>query len=274
MRIDRSAELADEAAAQANRRRLALLCLIPSAIVGLVLGVIVAVLGFVVVALVVLVAVTVALAAWIRATAAGRVVSALGARPSLEADRPRLHNLVEGLCATMGLDRPEIWVVDSPLANALVVGRDAHRTTLVVTSGLEERLSLVELEGVLAHELVHVKRDDAAVAAVAVQVASLWGRIAGEAAGDSAVHRWCGAGREFAADQRAAQVVRYPDGIAGALASMAAEESDAPWPPGAGRLARCTRWLWIDPLAGVAPAGDGTGDLDDTRVRAAALTVR
>jgi Zn-dependent protease with chaperone function len=286
VRVDRSAELADEAAAVANRRRALVLCLLPGAALGIVVAIVLVALGFVLVALGALVVAVIGVALWLRATSADRVVAALGARPSAEVDRPRLHNLVDGLCATMGLERPEILVVDSPLANSLVVGRDAHRSSLVVTSGLEQRLSLVELEGVLAHELVHVKREDAVLAGVAVAVSSLWSLVAGEAAGAAAVHRLVGPGREYAADQRAAQVVRYPEGIAAALAAMSGDSTSedggaggggaagSPWPPGAGRTARLTTWLWIDPLAGGAADGDGTGELDDTRVRAAALGLR
>ncbi len=272
LRIDRSADVADESAATANRRRAMLLCIVPAGILGVVAAVVLAVLGLVIIGLIALIGVTIAAAAWLRRSSAQRVVASLGAQRSNEEDRPRLHNLVEGLCATMGLDRPDILVVDSPLPNALCVGRDAHHTTLVVTTGLEPSLSLVELEGVLAHELIHVKREDTVLAGVAVAVGALVSLVAGETSGIDAVHRMVGPGREYSADQRAAQVVRYPEGIGGALAVMA--EGDAgSWPPGTTRMARLTRWLWIDPIAGSTPGTDGTGELDDTRVRAAALTL-
>ena len=111
--------------------------------------------------------------------APGTVLGALGAGPSNEDDRPRLHNLVDGLCATMGLDRPAIAVVVSGVPNALALGRDPKSATLVVTSGLEQALTLVELEGVLAHELVHIKRNDTVLSAVAVLVAVPVGRCPG-----------------------------------------------------------------------------------------------
>ena len=272
LRIDRSADLADESAATANRRRAMLLCIAPAGILGVLSAVVFAVLGLVIIAVIALIGVTIAGAFWLRRSSAERVVASLGAQRSNEDDRPRLHNLVDGLCATMGLDRPDILVVDSPLPNALCVGRDAHRTTLVVTTGLEPSLSLVELEGVLAHELIHIKREDSVIAGVAVVIGALVSLVAGEESGIDAVHRMVGLGREYSADQRAAQVVRYPEGIGGALAVMA--EGDAGlWPPGGTRMARLTRWLWIDPIAGSTPETDGTGELDDTRVRAAALAL-
>ena len=62
----------------------------------------------------------------------------------------------------------------SDVPNALALGRDQKSAILVVTSGLEESLGLVELEGVLAHELVHIKRNDTVLSAVAVIVALPW----------------------------------------------------------------------------------------------------
>ena len=60
-------------------------------------------------------------------------------RPGEEWEHPRLHNLVDGLCATMGLPRPAILVVDSPVPNAMAVGRDPRSAPLVVTSGPRHR---------------------------------------------------------------------------------------------------------------------------------------
>jgi len=221
------------------------------------------------------VAVTVVLSAWLWRFAPGAVARSVGARASDESEHPRLHNLVDGLCATMGLPRPTICIVDSPLPNAMAVGRDPATALLLVTSGLDQSLSLVELEGVLAHELVHVKRHDTVVAGLAVVVTAPWALVVGTARGAETVHSLVGRGREFSADQRAAGVVRYPPGIGSALATMADPPSSAPpWLPGAGRTAELTRWLWVDPMAG-ARSGEGCeGNLDDTAVRAAALSLR
>ncbi|HEY2564501.1 MAG TPA: M48 family metalloprotease, partial [Acidimicrobiales bacterium] len=156
--------------------------------------------------------------------------------------------------------------------NALAVGRDPGLAALVVTSGLEHALSLVELEGVLAHELVHVKRRDTATAGAAVAVVAPLAAITGSGAG--LVRSLVGAGREFIADQRAASVVRYPPGLGSALETMTLTSTTAsPWPPGPGRSAVITRWLWIDPMVG-ARNESAEGNLDDTSVRAAALAER
>jgi len=274
VRADRSAELAEEAAAKVNRRRALLLCLIPGGVLGVVIAVVLFALGLPLIAVVALVVVTVAGAAWLWSAAPRTVLGALGAEPSDEFDRPRLHNLVDGLCATMGLDRPAIAVVVSGVPNALALGRDPKSATLVVTSGLEQALTLVELEGVLAHELVHIKRNDTVLSAVAVLVAVPWAVVRGTPVGVETVHRLVGQGREFSADQRAALVVRYPAGIGSALGAMVGEPvTGATWPPSTGRIAALTRWLWVDPMAGTRPDESPVGNLDDTRVRAAALTI-
>jgi Zn-dependent protease with chaperone function len=273
-RVDRSVDLAEEAAAATNRRKALLLCLVPGAVVGVVAAIVVAAVGLPIVAVAVLVVVTVLVAAVVWSTAPTRVLASLGASPSTEDADPRLHNLVDGLCATMGLDRPAIAVLSSDVPNALALGRDPKSATLVVTSGLVESLGLVELEGVLAHELVHIKRNDTVLSAVAVMVALPLALVRGNAAGAATVHGLIGHGREFSADQRAALIVRYPTGIGSALHAMAAAPSTGRgWPPAPGRTAALTRWLWVDPMAGSAPDESPEGNLDDTRVRAAALAL-
>jgi hypothetical protein len=68
--------------------------------------------------------------------------------------------------------------------------------------------------------------------------------------------------------------VRYPRGLGSALDAMArAPEVGAGWPPGRSRTASITRWLWIDPMVGMPPGHSSEGNLDDTRVRAAALAL-
>jgi len=80
----------------------------------------------------------------------------------------RLYNLVEGLCIASGLPQPKLYVVDDPAPNAFATGRDPKHASLAVTSGLLEKMNRVELEGVLAHELSHVKNYDILVSSIAV----------------------------------------------------------------------------------------------------------
>jgi Zn-dependent protease with chaperone function len=251
-----------------------MMSLVPAGVLGLVAGVVVAVTVSPLVGIGVLVVVAAVGSVWTWQRAPASLIRAIGAVPSMEADRPRLHNLVDGLCATMGLPTPAILVVESEHLNAMAVGRTTRSASLIVTSGLDRTLSLVELEGVVAHELVHVKRRDTVLAGVAVAVAVPVSFTVGTEAGADLVHRLVGRGREFAADQRAATVVRYPPGLAAALRLMiAADVPPGPWPIGNGRRAAMTRWLWIDPGTGSAQAARPEGVLDDASVRADALSL-
>jgi heat shock protein HtpX len=79
-----------------------------------------------------------------------------------------LHNVVEGLCIATGLPKPKIYIVDDPAPNAFAFGRSPNRSGVAVTSGLLNLMSRRELEGVLAHELSHVKNRDVQVTTLAV----------------------------------------------------------------------------------------------------------
>jgi heat shock protein HtpX len=90
------------------------------------------------------------------------------ARPASVEEFPRLHNLVEGLCIAGGLPKPRIYVVDDPSPNAFATGRNPKHAAIAVTTGLLERMNRVELEGVVAHELSHIKNYDILVSTLAV----------------------------------------------------------------------------------------------------------
>jgi heat shock protein HtpX len=90
------------------------------------------------------------------------------ARPADPTTYARLHNLVEGLCIAAGLPKPGVYVIDDPAPNAFATGRSPKHAALAVTTGLLEKLNRVELEGVLAHELSHVKNYDILVSTLAV----------------------------------------------------------------------------------------------------------
>lgn len=90
------------------------------------------------------------------------------ARPAPVEQYPRLHNIVEGLCIAGGLPKPRIYVVDDPSPNAFATGRNPKHAAIAVTTGLLDRMNRVELEGVLAHELSHIKNYDILVSTLAV----------------------------------------------------------------------------------------------------------
>ena len=90
------------------------------------------------------------------------------ARPADPVEHARLHNLVEGLCIAGGLPKPRVYVINDPAPNAFATGRNPQHAAVAVTTGLLEKMNRVELEGVLAHELSHVKNYDILVSTLAV----------------------------------------------------------------------------------------------------------
>ena len=100
------------------------------------------------------------------------------ARPADPEQYARLHNLVEGLCIASGLPKPRIYVVDDPAPNAFATGRNPRNAAIAVTTGLLEKLNRVELEGVLAHELSHVKNYDILVSTLAVTMVGMVALVA------------------------------------------------------------------------------------------------
>jgi len=95
-------------------------------------------------------------------------IAASRAKPADETEYRRYHNLVEGLCIAAGLPKPKLYVVDDPAPNAFATGRNPKHAALAVTTGLLEVMNRVELEGVIAHELSHVKNYDILVTTIAV----------------------------------------------------------------------------------------------------------
>ena len=95
------------------------------------------------------------------------------ARPADPVVHARLHNLVEGLCIAGGLPKPRVYVIDDDAPNAFATGRDPKHAAIAVTTGLLDKLNRVELEGVLAHELAHVKNYDILVSTLAVTMVGL-----------------------------------------------------------------------------------------------------
>jgi heat shock protein HtpX len=90
------------------------------------------------------------------------------ARPADPHEYARYHNLVEGLCIAAGLPKPRLYVIEDQAPNAFATGRNPRHAAVAVTTGLLEKLNRVELEGVLAHELSHIKNYDLLVSTLAV----------------------------------------------------------------------------------------------------------
>lgn len=146
------------------------------------------------------------------------------AEPADPVEHGRLHNLVEGLCVAAGLPKPELYVVEDPVPSACSVGRNPAHASVVVTTGLLDKLTRVEIEGVVAHELAHIRSYDTLVTTTAV--------------GMPLLRLMLPKGREATADLHGVRLTRYPPGLAGALEKVQRETSRSrPW---------LTAHLWLD----------------------------
>jgi heat shock protein HtpX len=194
-----------------NKRRSLVLTAVFVLLVGTVLAALLSLLvGLAGVAIAALVAGGAALASWSRSD-----VVALRLSRAAEADPvtyARLHNLVEGLCIASGLTKPRIYVIDDVAPNAFATGRSPKHASVVVTTGLLDQLDRVELEGVLAHELSHIKNGDIVVATLAVTMVGL----VAPGLVPLAVDRR----REPLADVSAVEMTRYPPGLISALEKL------------------------------------------------------
>ncbi len=180
------------------------------------------------------------------------------ARPVTREDLPRLYQVVERLTQRVGLPMPALYVMPTASPNAFATGRSPAHASVAVTQGILELLSDEELEGVLAHELGHVKNRDILISSVAAMLAGAvtlladvarWGLIFGGYSRDDR-DRGGGLGalfmlilapiaalliqlavsrsREYAADATGAGFTGNPQGLARALAKLDASSRRLP----------------------------------------------
>ena len=198
----------------------------------------------------------------------------------------RLHNLVEGLCIAGGLPKPKVYIINDPAPNAFATGRNPQHAAIAVTSGLLEKMNRVELEGVVAHELSHIRNYDILVSTIAVTLVGsiaimtdlgirmMWwngGRTSRE--GDrnngsnplalvgflllilapiiaKAMQAAVSRKRESLADVSACQMTRYPPGLISALEKLRADTTATH------SASMATAHMWIEqPLSGVSDGG-------------------
>ncbi len=108
-----------------------------------------------------------------------------GAQPVTREELPRVYQIVERLCAKTGLPMPKIFVIPTGSPNAFATGRNPAHASVAVTGGILDLLSDDELEGVLAHELGHVRNRDILISSIAATFAgavTILARMAGWAA--------------------------------------------------------------------------------------------
>jgi heat shock protein HtpX len=161
-----------------------------------------------------------------------RVLASLDPRPAEIGTDARLVNLADGLSATSGVPVPDLFVIDEPGANMLVVGEASVTPAVVITSGLLEALDRIQLESVVAWAFAEMRQGELPAASVAVTtVARSAISLAGGGPGALVVRPFSGlfsAGyahvadpdRDLLLDQAAAALTRYPPGLLSALDRM------------------------------------------------------
>jgi heat shock protein HtpX len=161
------------------------------------------------------------------------VLGMVRARELPVAEAPLLHSTVERLAARANVLKPKLYLIPDGMPLALATGRGPTSSALALSSGCVSALPPAELEGVLAHEIAHVKHRDVAIqTAVAVLAGSMIeaSRIGGflERAllfvlgpiAAACMHALLSPKREFEADRRAAELCESPHGLADALLRM------------------------------------------------------
>lgn len=205
------------------------------------------------------------------------------ARPADKPEDRQVNNLLEALTLGAGMPKPRLYVIEDDAPNAFATGRNPEHAAIAVTRGLVDKMSRDELEGVLAHELAHVKNRDTLVMTLAVTLVgvivlladwfmrALWfgggrrndrGGIAAPLAViglvlmllapliaqllQFAISRQ----REFLADAEAVMITRYPDGLINALNKLRDDQTVVR------TASKATAHLWIEsPIARHANEG-------------------
>ena len=93
---------------------------------------------------------------------------ATGAKPLERKENPRVYNLVENLCMSCGMPMPKVNIIEDPQLNAFASGINQKSYTVTLTRGIIEYLDDAELEGVIAHELTHIRNRDTRVLIVSI----------------------------------------------------------------------------------------------------------
>lgn len=106
------------------------------------------------------------------------VIKMTGAQPVSQVQAPQLYAMVQGLAQRAGIPAPRLYLMPSPQPNAFATGRNPQHGVVVVTEGLLRVLDQHEVEGVIAHEMAHIKNRDVLVGTVAASIAGAISMIA------------------------------------------------------------------------------------------------
>jgi heat shock protein HtpX len=107
------------------------------------------------------------------------VLAAMGAQEANPQQYQQLYNIVQALAIGDGLPLPKVYVINDPSPNAFATGRDPNHASVTVTTGLLQIMNREELEGVLAHEMSHIKNFDVRLLLVVTTMIGLAAIIAG-----------------------------------------------------------------------------------------------
>lgn len=106
--------------------------------------------------------------------AAGKITLAIShAKEIKKVDNPKLYRVVENLCITAGMPQPKIYLIDDTAMNAFATGRSPDNAAVAITKGLLDKLTKPELEGVMAHELSHIKNYDIRLQSIVVALVGM-----------------------------------------------------------------------------------------------------
>ena len=261
--LDRAATRRDDAwrrAADDNRRRALTVAAVPFVIGFGVALVGIVVLPLLIVGLVLIIGwALIAAASWRSAViGAGARIGGITASEAVDAGvlqglaAERYQDVAESLCAALGLPVPRLLVLVDAAPNAMVSGVRPDEVRLLATSGLLSMVERIELEGVLAHELAHVKRLD--TLSGGLSVALLHGGRLG-LPGSARLASWLeGPNRELEAALATVRVTRYPPGLINALAGIDEAPSSVPSASVQTGLLADTASQWIVPLAELQPS--------------------
>ena len=106
------------------------------------------------------------------------VLSMYNAKQVSSTDNPELYNMVERLAQRGNLPMPKVYIINSEVPNAFATGRDPEHAAVAVTTGIMNLLTDDEIEGVLGHELTHVKHRDTLISTIAASLAGVITMIA------------------------------------------------------------------------------------------------
>jgi heat shock protein HtpX len=173
------------------------------------------------------------------------------AREVSPAEAPDLHAMVERLSARAGIPKPRVHIIDSPHANAFATGRSPEKGAIAVTTGLLRLLDRDEVEGVVAHELAHIRNRDTLIMTITATLAGAIGMLGNFAMmlGGSQdrpnpialiiamivapfaamiVQMAISRTREYGADRAAAEISGRPLALASALAKLSSRAERVP----------------------------------------------